>query len=463
MSRYADRFAPFAERMEAEGLPQIVIETFAHYYAQLVAGETGLIPEASIVPAQDVPDMEDFPALLGEVGTVALPRTILLKLNGGLGTGMGLDRAKSLLSVKDGLTCLDIIARQARTAGVPLVLMNSFSTRDDTLRALAAYPELCGPVPPDFLQNKVPKITRDGLRPAAWPADPELEWCPPGHGDLYTALVTSGLLELLLDKDYRYAFVSNSDNLGAVIDVSLLGYLVENELPFLMEVADRAEADRKGGHLALKPDGGFLLRESVQCPEADLAAFQDIHRHRYFNTNNLWVDLQALRRVLEQRDGILGLPMIRNAKTVDPRDRTSTPVWQLETAMGSAIGIFDGAGAVRVPKSRFAPIKKCNDLLDVRSDGYVLTDDWRVIANPARKLDRAFIDLDPAHYAFVDELERRFPHGPPSLLECSRLVARGDVRFGSGVKCVGEVTLINETGTPVTVEDGAVLEGERRW
>jgi UTP--glucose-1-phosphate uridylyltransferase len=463
MSDFSADFAPFAARMTAEGLPPVVIDTFARYYAQLAAGETGLIPEADIVPAENVPDMEAFPARLADVGAAALPHTILLKLNGGLGTGMGLAKAKSLLTVKNGLTFLDVIARQAGAAGVPLVLMNSFSTRDDSLAALSAYPELQGPVPLDFLQHKVPKIAQDGLVPAECPADPSLEWCPPGHGDLYTALITSGLLETLLGAGYRYAFVSNSDNLGAVIDPSLLGYLVDAELPFLMEVADRSEADRKGGHLACRPDGGYLLRESAQCPEADMETFQDITRHRYFNTNSLWLDLEALRRVLDADGGFLGLPMIRNAKTVDPRDRDSTPVWQLETAMGSAIAVFEGAGAVRVPKSRFAPIKKCSDLLDVRSDNYVLTDDWRVVANPARTLDRAFVDLDSQYYAFVDDLERRFPHGPPSLIECSRLVVRGDVRFGRGVKCVGEVALINESGATVAIEDGTVIEGERRW
>jgi UTP--glucose-1-phosphate uridylyltransferase len=446
--------------MQAAGLPDVVIRTFAHYHAQLAAGETGLIPESTIEPVDDLPHRDQLGEDVADLGREALPRTILLKLNGGLGTSMGLDRAKSLLTVKDGHTFLDIIAGQARHAGVPLVLMNSFATREDSLAALAAHGDLPGDLPPDFLQHKVPKIRREDLQPATCERDPALAWCPPGHGDLYTALVTSGMLATLLERGYRYAFVSNADNLGAVIDPAILGHMVAHRLPFLMEVAPRTAADRKGGHLARRPDGQLVLRELAQCPEEDEAAFQDITRHRFFNTNSLWLDLHALDRLLRERDGVLGLPMIRNAKTVDPRDPDSTPVYQLETAMGSAIGVFAGAGAICVPPARFAPIKKTNDLLDVRSDSYVLTDAWEVLPSPARTLGRAVIDLDPAFYRFVDDLDARFPAGPPSLLRCARLEVRGDIRFGAGVVLEGEVVMRNQTGAQVTVPDGAVIAGE---
>lgn len=459
MTSPSGQFTPFAERMQAEGLPEIVIRTFAHYYEQLAAGETGLIPESSLVPVAHVPHYDDLGADMVEAGRAVMDRTINLKLNGGLGTGMGLARAKSLLTVKNGLSILDIIAGQARQSGVPLVLMNSFSTRDDSLAALDVHGDLPGDLPRDFLQHKVPKIRRDDLAPADGGHDPGLAWCPPGHGDLYTALITSGMLATLRERGYRYAFVSNADNLGAVVDPAILGYLASSGMPFLMEVAPRSEADRKGGHLAQRPDGQLILRESAQCPPEDEAAFQDITRHRYFNTNNLWLDLEALDQLLRARDGILGLPMIRNSKTVDPRDRDSTPVYQLETAMGSAIAVFAGAGAVCIPPSRFAPIKKTNDLLDVRSDNYVLTETFEVAPNPRRNLGRAFIDLEPASYQFVDDFEARFPAGPPSLVDCERLVVRGDIRFGAGVVLKGDVTLENATGAPAVVPDGAVIEG----
>ena len=267
------------------------------------------------------------------------------------------------------------------------------------------------------------------------------------------------MLDRLLAAGYRTAFVSNSDNLGAVMDPAILGYFVAEDLPFMMEVADRAEADKKGGHLACTAEGQLLLRESAQCSSADTADFQDITRHRFFNTNNLWLNLPVLRELLDRRDGILGLPMIRNTKTVDPRDPASPAVYQLETAMGSAIGIFAGAGALRIPKSRFAPIKKTNDLLDVRSDNYILTSDYQVRANPARELPRAVIDLDARYYGFVDQLEKRFPHGAPSLLACERLQIKGDVHFGRDVVLSGVVLIANTTDEPLFVPDGTRISG----
>jgi UTP--glucose-1-phosphate uridylyltransferase len=373
---------------------------------------------------------------------------------------MGLDKAKSLLIVKDNLSFLDIIARQALQIGVPLVLMNSFATRADSLAVLEKYADLQRNTPLDFVQHKVPKVTEADLSPVSWPQASELEWCPPGHGDIYTALITSGILDKLQEAGYEYAFVSNSDNLGAVIDTSVLGYFVEHELPFMMEVADRTEADKKGGHLARRRDGQLILREAAQCSDEDMDKFQDIRQHKYFNTNNLWLNLAALKALMEANDNILGLPMIRNKKTVDPRDSSSTPVYQLETAMGSAIASFAGAGAIRVPRSRFAPVKTTDDLLAVRSDAYVLTEDVRVVQNPDRTLDQIVINLDPNYYKLIDEMELRFPYGPPSLVECERLIVKGDIKFGQHVVLKGKVRLTNETDQQRQIEANAVIEGE---
>ncbi len=458
MTQPSHRFEPFAIRMHQEGLPDIVVETFKYYYTKLVEGQTGFIPEADIRPVESLPDVETFPSSLAQVGEAALPKTIFLKLNGGLGTSMGLDRVKSLLVVKQGLTFLDIIARHAQAAGVRLVLMNSFVTQVDTLDALKAYPDLGQDIPLDFLQHKIPKVNQTDLSPALWPKEPDLEWCPPGHGDIYTALVTSGMLDQLLQAGYEYAFVSNADNLGAVIDTAILGYFIDNQLPFMMEVADRTAADRKGGHLAERLDGQLILRESAQCLPEDMDQFQDIERHRYFNTNNLWLSLPALKEVLTTTGNILGLPMIRNRKTIDPRDNTSTQVYQLETAMGSAIAIFEGAGAVRVPRTRFAPVKTTNDLLAVRSDAYVLTDDYRVTLSPQRQLKEVVISLDPAFYKLVDTMEARFPKGVPSLIECECLSIKGDIKFGRDVVVKGQVELINNSGQQCVIEDSTVLE-----
>ncbi len=453
-------FTPFAHLMRNEGLPDIVIQTFAHYYSQLAQGHTGLIPEADIQPVASLPDAGQFSAVMAQVGQNALPQTILLKLNGGLGTSMGLHKAKSLLEAEAGYTFLEVIAQQALRTNIPLVLMNSFATRDDSLAALKPYPKLWGDIPLDFVQHKILKITQADLSPAQWPQEPELAWCPPGHGDIYTALITSGMLTTLLDAGYQHVFVSNSDNLGAVIDPAILGYFVENKLPFMMEVANRTLADRKGGHLAQLDNGQLILRESAQCSPTDVETFQDITRHKYFNTNNLWLNLPALKQILDEKNNIMGLPMIRNKKTVDPRDSTSTPVYQLETAMGSAIAVFNGAGAVRVPRSRFAPVKTTTDLLAIRSDAFILTEDFHIIKNPARTLDQLIISLDPTYYKLIDDMEARFPDGTPSMLECQQLTIQGDIKFGKDVVLKGKIRLVNETTDQRIIEDGTVIEGE---
>lgn len=457
-----DRFAPFLERMAAENLPDIFINNFAHYYGKLLAGDDGMIAESGIDPVGTLPDAAKLSPRLKAIGRAAVERTVIIKLNGGLGTGMGLTGPKSLLVVKEGLSFLDIIAHQAIDIGAPLLLMNSFVTDAESLAVLAQYPELDGRLPPSFIQHKQPRVAAHDLGPAAWPDDPELEWCPPGHGDLYIALVTSGMLDKLLDAGHEYAFISNADNLGAVLDLGILGYFIEKRLPFLMEVADRTAADRKGGHLARLKDGQLVLREIAQCPADDMQAFQNIERHPYFNTNNLWLHLPTLKRVLVEREYLLGLPMIRNRKTIDPRDADSMPVYQLETAMGSAVSIFERAGAIRVSRSRFAPVKRTDDLLAVRSDAYVLTNDHRIVLVPERGGVSPTVEFTSDHYRFVNDLDRHFPSGAPSLRGCDRLTIDGEFEFGCGVVVRGTARFHNDSGRCIVVPDQLVVE-DGQW
>ena len=446
------------DKMRAEGLDEVAVASFAQQLERLEAGDQGVLPEADIELVDAVPALDD---LAGDDGRVeeALERTAVIKLNGGLGTSMGMSGPKSLLEVKDGLTFLDVSVRQVvglrerMGARLPLVLMNSFATSEPSLEALRRHGDVSGDLPPDFLQGRVPKLRPDDLLPVEWPDEPELEWAPPGHGDLYASLLSSGMLDTLLERDYAYAFVSNVDNLGAVVDPRILGWFAGEEIPFLMEVARRTEADRKGGHLAQRAGGGLVLREVAQTPEEDLDAFQDVARHRFFNTNTLWLDLRALRAVLDERDGVLGLPMIVNHKTVDPADKDSTPVIQVESAMGAAIDVFEGARAVCVPRSRLAPVKTTNDLLILRSDAYDLDEQGTVMAT--RSAGDPVVDLDPDHFKLLEDFEARFPAGPPSLRDCDRLTVAGDVTFGAGVVVRGTVCVEG----PTHVEDDTVLTG----
>ncbi|MFN8174224.1 MAG: UTP--glucose-1-phosphate uridylyltransferase [Solirubrobacteraceae bacterium] len=452
------------DKMRAAGVAGPAIAAFARYYRRLAAGESGMLPERGIEPVEELPDAESLPEPSAAEAAAVLDRAVAVRLNGGLGTSMGMTRAKSLLPVKDGLTFLDVIVgqvlalRERHGARLPLVLMNSFATREDTLAALAAHPGL--PVeglPLDFLQSREPKLLADGLTPATWPANPALEWCPPGHGDLYASLLTSGMLGALRERGIRWAFVANSDNLGARLDPRILAWVAREEVPFAMEAADRTEADRKGGHLAHLRDGRLVLRESAQTPAADADAFQDIARHRFFNTNNLWVDLDALDSALREREGVLGLPAIFNRKTLDPRDPASPPVVQIETAMGAAISVFPGARALRVPRSRLVPVKTTSDLLVLRSDRYEIAPDG-ALTEAAGATGEIFVELDPDHYKLLDDFEARFPAGPPSLLACERLEVAGDVTFGRDVVARGRVS-VSAAGGPARIADGAELRG----
>ncbi|HLY51202.1 MAG TPA: UTP--glucose-1-phosphate uridylyltransferase, partial [Solirubrobacteraceae bacterium] len=381
-----------------------------------------------------------------------------------LATTMGLRQPKSLIEAREGHTFLDVIIRQVMAlrerhqVRLPLLLMNSRATRDDTDAALRSYPELNHGLPTTFMQSMVPKLEEATLAPVSWPKDPGLEWAPPGHGDIYGALRGSGVLPQLIDAGLRYAMISNSDNLGALVEPRIPQYMAEGNVPFLMEVVVGTEAERKGGHLARRrSDGQILLRESAQIAPEDEESFRDYRHWRYYNTNNLWVDLRALDATLSRNQGVLDLSLIVNRKTVDPRDRKSTPVLQLESAMGSAIQSFPDARLLCVPRTRFVPVKTTNDLLTLRSDVYRISDGMIVAPIPERADSLPLVDLDDRFYKVIDEFEARFPSGSPSLRKARRLAVHGDVTFGADVVVRGEVEL--EADAPRTIEDGTVLNG----
>lgn len=434
----------FREKMETEKLPKIVIETFEYYYTQLRDGETGILPESKIQHVEELQNYDKLDNSLFQFGKSVSKNTISIKLNGGLGTSMGLSEAKTLLKIKGELTFLDIIAKQVEVSKIPLLLMNSFNTQEKSLELLDKYPNLKNELPLDFLQHKILKIDSKNFKPAEYEENPNLAWCPPGHGEIYTALITSGMLDKLLEKNIEYAFIANADNLGAVMDYKILGYFAKQNFPFLMEVADRTEADKKGGHLAKSLNGQLILREAAQCQKEDEGEFQNIQKHKFFNTNNIWINLNSLKNIMEAKNNILGLPMIVNKKTVNPKDENSSNVFQLETAMGSAISVFEGAGALAVPRTRFAPVKTTNDLLAVRSNNYLLTDDYKVVINPDRKLKPLVVNLDKNYYKLVDDLDARIPN-VPSLINCESLSIKGDYKIGNDVKFAGKVELINDS------------------
>src|SRR5690349_23234110 len=178
-----DGLAAATQKMLGAGVPQPAIDTFAYYYGQLVDGATGLIPEDSVQPLRDVDRAAEVASTFSaKERRRAASQTAVIKLNGGLGTSMGMDRAKSLLPVHGERTFLDLTVAQVQhvrkelDVQLPIVFMNSFATDADTLAALAQYDLEVGDIPLRFLQSREPKLRAADLTPVEWPADPTLEW-----------------------------------------------------------------------------------------------------------------------------------------------------------------------------------------------------------------------------------------------------------------------------------------------
>jgi UTP--glucose-1-phosphate uridylyltransferase len=436
----------FIEKMQRENLNPQTIDIFRSYYGQIERGEKGKLSRDDITTpsAQQIVSYSD----LSDDSTKNLYKLAVVKLNGGLGTSMGLSQAKSLLPVKtvDGepLNFLDIIAlqtlksRQVYNVDLPVIFMNSFNTSSDTLDFLKKYPALGhDKLPLDFIQNKFPKVRKDNLRPLENAVDTQ-NWNPPGHGDIYNALSDStdghSLLDILIDEGYEYIFVANSDNLGAIVDTRILNKLFEDKIDFAMEVCHRTEMDKKGGHLACSREGKLLLREVAQCPVDEIDDFQNIELYKYFNTNNLWINLPALKQKLAEHQDVLPLNLIINEKKVD-----DVAVYQIETAMGAAINVFDKARAVCVPRSRFLPVKKNQDLLLLWSDGYELTDDF-ILRKKAGAKD-TILELRDEYYGCIGQLQKACEECIPSLHDCELLSINGFIRFPKGTVYKGRVEI----------------------
>ncbi|MFC1898601.1 UTP--glucose-1-phosphate uridylyltransferase [Candidatus Cloacimonadota bacterium] len=433
-----NHLSKFVEIMQDAGLNDLTIQSFSTYYYQILEGASGKLSEKEIDPPSN-DKIVDYNSLSAEEVS-PLEKLAVIKLNGGLGTSMGLKKAKTLLKVKGNLNFLDIIAlqilelRDQSEKDIPLLLMHSFNTREDSLQYLQKYSDLPIPhLPLDFVQNKFPKLVQDDLSPLQ-NEDDNQNWNPPGHGEIYSVLSSSRVLDRLLELGYEYAFLSNSDNLGAVVDEKILNYFAEHKIPFMMEVCQRTEVDKKGGHLAQTKDGQLLLRETAQCPEDEIDLFQDINRYSYFNTNNLWVNLKALKQKLFETSNLLPLQLILNGKEVN-----GTKVYQVESAMGAAINVFKDSRAILVNRDRFAPVKKTTDLLGIWSDAYKLTDDYRLVLDNREKPPK--ISLNDRYYKFIDQLQDHFKDGIPSLVECESLTVNSNTYFGKDVKISGDVKI----------------------
>jgi UTP--glucose-1-phosphate uridylyltransferase len=403
-----------------------------------------------VVPYDKMSEFSDDPIKIKSL----LDKLAVLKLNGGLGTTMGCTGPKSVIEVRNGLTFLDLIVKQIESlnqtydSNVPLVLMNSFNTHDDTLKIVERYKDSKLEVI-TFNQSQYPRVVAEDMIP--WPAKGKTDnagWYPPGHGDVFPSLDNSGKLDELLAQGKEYVFIANSDNLGAIVDLKILNHLVENQNEYCMEVTPKTLADVKGGTL-ISYEGRVQLLEIAQVPDEHVNEFKSIDKFKIFNTNNMWVNLKAIKRLVEA--DALQMEIIPNPKEVD-----GVKVLQLETAAGAAIRFFDRAIGVNVPRSRFLPVKATSDLLLVQSDLYTVQD-GAVVRNPARtNPENPSIDLS-SEFKKVGDFLKRFK-SIPSILELESLKVSGNVWFGKDIVLKGKVVVEAAKGEKVEVPDEAVLD-----
>lgn len=450
------------QKMERRGLHVGAIEGFLRMLRQAREEESAYVPLDSVAPpdsslildtASNAVEVKELAAR----GRELLSQAVMIKLNGGRSTTMGGDVPKGTLVAKDGRSYLEIIAGQVKAfdtkwhANVPLVLMDSFFTHEPTRKVISHFDI---PVR-TFVQNQVPRLFENTFRPMETGTDDD--WVPPGHGDVYASLSSSGILDRLIAEGRRIAFISNLDNLAASLEPWILGLIERERIDFLMEVTDRTEVDRKGGTLIVR-DGRLDLLEIAQVASGERDLFMDVNQFRVFNTNNVWVDLEALSSALNRQ--ALKLPIIQNRKTID-----GARVVQLETAMGAAIGSFPRARGLRVSRERFFPTKKVEDLFLLQSDACILDSMDRLQRNPRRPADLALrptVIFSPDFLDSPTKMDLRFEDpSSVSLVKAVSFEVHGSVFFERDVKIEGNVVVEGPGGEVLRIRRDAVLADDR--
>lgn len=404
-------------------------------------------------PAEMMVEYESLEEPDGESVSEILNKLAVLKLNGGLGTSMGCSGPKSSIEVKDYLNFIDLTVRQLEhfnstyNASVPLVLMNSYNTHEQTSKLVSKYKGVWL-----FEQSAFPRIFSDTLMPVL--SDSSVKesdgWYPPGHGDLFESLNESGMLDKLLEEGKEYLFVSNADNLKAGIDLSILQYVIKDEIEFLMEVTKKTRADIKGGTL-IEYEGVLRLLELAQVPEDKKTDFTSIRKFKIFNTNSIWINLRALKRVLEQDS--MDLDIIENKKKLP----NGESIIQLETAIGASIKYFSNTRGLVVPRSRFLPVKTCSDLFLLQSTLFKISHGTLTIS-PKRISDSIpIIRLVGSSFKTVSSYKKHVK-GPVIIDDLDHLTVSGNVVIGKNVELKGTVIIIAEEGKSIYIPDGTVLD-----
>lgn len=402
----------------------------------------------------------DYSELGNEASVEFLNKLAVVKLNGGLGTSMGCVGPKSVIEVREGMSFLDLSVRQIEhlnrtyNVNVPFVLMNSFNTDQDTQSIIKKYQGHNVDII-TFNQSRYPRIVKDSLLPAPKSFDAPLQdWYPPGHGDVFESLYNSGTLDKLLERGVEYIFLSNADNLGAVVDLRILQHMADTQADYIMELTDKTKADVKGGTI-IDYEGKARLLEIAQVPKEHVNEFKSIKKFKYFNTNNIWMNLRAIKRVVEENE--LQMEIIANEKSIpaDKKGEADQAIYQLETAAGAAIRHFKNGHGVNVPRRRFLPVKTCSDLLLVKSDLYRL-EHGQLIMDPNRFGGVPVIKLG-SDFKKVSDFQKRIP-SIPRIVELDHLTITGAVNLGRNVTLKGTVIIVASESSTIDIPPGSVLE-----
>lgn len=344
------------------------MDTFQHLYKKYLSINNPYIDwdKIELIDNNILNDYNNLSDINQEQLTELEKHICIIQLNGGLGTTLGCIGPKSLLKVKDGHTFLDITIEQLKkTPEIPLVLMNSFYTNKDTNEYLNKIPNDLTII--SFNQNCYPRIIKETKQPLDINSDNKDHLCPPGHGDLLLSISQTGILDKLISMGIKYAFISNIDNLGATIDYKILNDLIKSDVDFALELTPKTLQDVKGGTL-IKYDGKYKMFEVAQCPPDKLNEFTSIDKFKYFNTNNVWIKLEAIKDLVSNLDYLNDIDLIINQKKL----KDGRECIQLEYAIGSMVKFFDKVKCYSVPRDRFIPVKTNKDLELIRSDQYVM-------------------------------------------------------------------------------------------
>lgn len=457
LNNLADTVTDKAEKKQFEIEMDNFFALFRRYLNDKAKGNT-LDWDRIAPPAHD--QVVDYSELANSESVGYLNKLAVLKLNGGLGTSMGCVGPKSVIEVRDGMSFLDLSVRQIeylnRTydVNVPFVLMNSFNTDDDTQNIIKKYEGHKIDIL-TFNQSRYPRILKDSLLPAPKKYDsPISDWYPPGHGDVFESLYNSGTLDKLIARGVEILFLSNVDNLGAVVDLRILQHMVETEAEYIMELTDKTKADVKGGTI-IDYNGSVRLLEIAQVPKEHTNEFKSIKKFKYFNTNNIWLNLKAIKKIIERNE--LEMEIIPNNKTIpaDKKGESDISIVQLETAVGAAIRHFKNAHGVNVPRRRFLPVKTCSDLMLVKSDLYSLKHGQLQI-DPNRFGPAPLIKLGN-DFKKVSDFQKHIS-SIPKIIELDHLTITGAVNLGRGVTLKGTVIIVATEGSTIDIPPGSILE-----